>query len=106
MLPLYFGINYWDEPTEEEVEAIGNLKRLQNKREAHRERLLNIQDEDLLPVWEFEVHDYVWKPKGYPFEGTVVSRFSTLGGDRRYVVESKLSPGMLHIFNEAQLEAV
>lgn len=61
---------------------------------------------DVYENFEFGVGAEVWKPKGYPFEGTVVSAFRTIGGDRRYVVESKLSPQLLHIFNANQLESV
>lgn len=45
----------------------------------------------------------VYKPEGYPFPGTVVSAFRTLEGHTRYVVESDLAPGMLHIFSGEQL---
>lgn len=85
------------------MEPVGNLERLRNKREAHEERL-KVDYHD--PNFKFAAGSYVWKPKGYPFEGTVVSAFQTMRGNYRYVVESKLSPGLLHIFNGSQLEDV
>ncbi len=54
---------------------------------------------------DFEVSSRVVKNKGYPFPGVVVSRFENLSGETRYVVESTVAPGMLHIFNGAQLSA-
>lgn len=48
--------------------------------------------------------DYVIKNKGYEFLGVVVSIFNTTEGKLRYVVESRLSVGMLHIFNREQLD--
>lgn len=50
------------------------------------------------------LHDHVVKPRGYPFPGLVVAKFTTRAGDVRYVVESDLAPGMLHIFTASQLE--
>jgi len=47
----------------------------------------------------------VIKPKGYPFPGEVRSVFTNKAGDVRYVVESELAPGMLHIFSGNQIEA-
>lgn len=46
--------------------------------------------------------DYV---KGYNLDGVVVSKFETTQFDERFVVEEADS-GMLHIFNEGQLEKV
>ena len=51
---------------------------------------------------EYAIGDLVEKPKGYPFPGKVVSAFAVTGG-QRFVVESELSPGMLHIFSASQL---
>ena len=51
---------------------------------------------------EYRVGDKVVKPRGYPFPGTVVAAFIVAGG-QRYVVESELAPGMLHIFSPSQL---
>jgi hypothetical protein len=48
---------------------------------------------------------YVRKVKGYPFDGVVLSKFVTTEGNTRFVVEHADS-GMLHIFNETQLEEV
>lgn len=52
---------------------------------------------------KFSVGDRVNKPKGYKFPGTVVSVFETTKGEIRYVVEL-FDLGLLHIFNEQQLE--
>lgn len=56
--------------------------------------------------WKFEVGDRVKKAKGYLWPGVVVSRFVTLGGEPRYVVECIVAEvaGALHIFNAEQLE--
>jgi len=48
------------------------------------------------------IGDKVRKPKGYKFEGAVVSKFWNLSGQTRYVVEN--GDGILHIFNEDQIE--
>lgn len=52
---------------------------------------------------KFKIGDKIYKPKGYKFPGTVVSIFKTTGGDIRIVAEMAEN-GMLHIFNENQLE--
>ena len=52
---------------------------------------------------KFKVGDKVYKPKGYKFPGTVVSIFQTTSGETRIVAEME-DNGMLHIFNESQLE--
>ena len=54
----------------------------------------------------FFVGDKVSKPKGYAFDGVVVSVFSTLSGKLRIVAELTTSngEGMLHIFSPTQLE--
>jgi hypothetical protein len=52
---------------------------------------------------KFNVGDKVFKPKGYQFPGTVVSIFQTTKGETRIVAEMR-DNGMLHIFNESQLE--
>jgi hypothetical protein len=51
----------------------------------------------------FKVGDKVYKPKGYQFDGTIVSVFKNLKGETRLVAEMDVN-GMLHIFNESQLE--
>jgi hypothetical protein len=53
----------------------------------------------------FEVGDKVSKPKGYAFDGTVVSVFKTLQGHTRIVAELTTAngEGMLHIFSPSQL---
>lgn len=57
-----------------------------------------------MSIPKFPRLDKVTKTSGYLFPGTVVAVFDTLAGETRYVVESSTSPGLLHIFNEAQLE--
>lgn len=52
---------------------------------------------------KFKVGDRVFKPKGYQFPGTIVSIFQTTKGETRIVAEMR-DNGMLHIFNESQLE--
>ena len=52
---------------------------------------------------KFKVGDKAFKPKGYKFPCTVVSIFTTTTGDVRIVGEMD-DNGMLHIFNENQLE--
>jgi hypothetical protein len=54
--------------------------------------------------YKFKVGDKVHKPKGYSFVGTVVSVFMTTSGEIRIVAEMR-DNGMLHVFNEAQLES-
>lgn len=46
----------------------------------------------------------VRKRKGYPFPGWVVARFATRSGLVRLAVEHATEVGMLHVFNEEQLE--
>jgi hypothetical protein len=52
---------------------------------------------------KFKVGDKVYKPKGYKFPGVVVSVFYTTKDEIRIVAEM-IDNGMLHIFNESQLE--
>jgi hypothetical protein len=52
---------------------------------------------------KFKIGDQVYKPKGYQFPGIVVSIFQTTKGETRIVAEM-IDNGMLHIFNESQLE--
>ena len=58
-------------------------------------------DLDLDP--KFKIGDKVKKPKGYSFDGIIVSIFQTTKGETRIVAELE-NNGMLHIFNENQLE--
>ena len=51
---------------------------------------------------KFAVGDRVWKPEGYHFPGTIVAVFPKLDGQVRVVAED--DRGLLHIFNEDQLE--
>lgn len=52
---------------------------------------------------KFKIGDKVKKPKGYAFDGIIVSIFQTTKGETRIVAELE-NNGMLHIFNENQLE--
>jgi hypothetical protein len=52
---------------------------------------------------KFKVGDKAYKPKGYKFPCTIVSVFETVGGNIRVVAEMD-NYGLLHIFNEDQLE--
>jgi hypothetical protein len=54
----------------------------------------------------FSIGDQVRKRAGYEYPGVVVSVFTTRAGAVRYVVEADhpAFAGMLHIFNEEQLE--
>ena len=52
---------------------------------------------------KFKVGDKAYKPKGYKFPCTVVSVFETTNGETRVVGEMD-EYGLLHIFNEGQLE--
>jgi len=54
---------------------------------------------------KFKVGDKAWKPKGYKFPCTIVSVFTTTKGEIRVVAEME-EYGLLHIFNEQQLEPV
>ena len=52
---------------------------------------------------KFKVGDKVYKPKGYKFPCTIVGVFETIGGETRVIGEMD-EYGLLHIFNENQLE--
>ena len=52
---------------------------------------------------KFKIGDKVCKPKGYGFDGIIVSVFQNTKGEVRYVAELE-GNGMLHIFSEGQLE--
>lgn len=52
---------------------------------------------------KFKIGDKIYKPKGYQFPGIIVSIFETTKGEIRIVAEMR-DNGMLHIFNENQLE--
>jgi len=57
------------------------------------------------PELKFQVGDRVKKVGGtYQAEGYIVGIAVTLTGQVRYVFEFEAYPGMLHIFNEGQLE--
>ena len=52
---------------------------------------------------KFKVGDKAYKPKGYKFPCTIVGVFETIGGETR-VIGEMYEFGLLHIFNENQLE--
>jgi hypothetical protein len=54
---------------------------------------------------KFKVGDKAHKPKGYKFPCTIVSVFETVAGNVRVVAEMD-DYGLLHIFNEDQLEKI
>jgi len=54
---------------------------------------------------KFKEGDQIYKPKGYKFPGTIVSVFKNTKGGTRLVAEME-DVGILHIFNEGQLEKV
>ena len=54
---------------------------------------------------KFKIGDKAGKPKGYSFPCTIVSVFKTVDGNIRVVGEMD-GYGLLHIFNEDQLEKV
>lgn len=54
--------------------------------------------------YKFCLYDKVEKISGYEYCGLVVSRFITINGKERYVVEHSTSIGMLHIFSPEQLK--
>jgi hypothetical protein len=59
---------------------------------------------DIVP--KFSVGDLVRKVGGtYQANGIIVGTAVTTRGELRYVFEFSTFPGMLHIFNEGQLEA-
>lgn len=58
-----------------------------------------------------KVGDKVTKKKGYAFDGVIVAVFENTKGQTRIVAEhfgsqTEESGGMLHIFNETQLEII
>jgi len=58
-----------------------------------------------LPELKFREGDYVRKTGGtYEADGIIVGMAVTTRGDVRYVFEFEQFPGMLHIFNEGQLQ--
>ena len=52
---------------------------------------------------KFKIGDKAYKPKGYQFPCTIVGIFKNTKGDIRIIGEMD-GYGMLHIFNENQLE--
>jgi hypothetical protein len=54
-------------------------------------------------ITKFKVGDKAYKTKGYQFPCTIVSVFETVAGSVRVVGEMD-GYGLLHIFNEDQLE--
>ena len=72
--------------------------------EVHEEAKPKLQDLvkfiERLP--KFKVGDKAYKVKGYKFPCTIVSVFQTVSGQTRIVAEMD-DFGLLHIFNEEQL---
>jgi hypothetical protein len=56
-------------------------------------------------IHKFKIGDKAYKPKGYKFPCTIVSVFETTKGEIRVVAEMD-EYGLLHIFNEGQLEKI
>jgi hypothetical protein len=56
--------------------------------------------------YKFKIGDKVHKIKGYKWPGVIVSRFQTLDGFVRYVVECTVPEvaGALHIYNGSEIE--
>jgi len=52
---------------------------------------------------KFKIGDKAYKPEGYEFPCTIVSVFKNTNGQTRIVAEME-KYGLLHIFNENQLE--
>jgi hypothetical protein len=60
-----------------------------------------------IPDFKFQNGDRVRKVGGsYQAEGYIVGIAVTTQGQVRYVFEFEQYPGMLHIFNEGQLEII
>ena len=60
-----------------------------------------------IPDFKFSVGDRVRKIGGsYQAEGFIVGVAVTTMGQVRYVFEFETFPGMLHIFNDSQLESI
>lgn len=60
-----------------------------------------------MPEFKFKEGDKVRKVGGsYQAEGYIVGIAVTTQGNIRYVFEFEQYPGMLHIFNDTQLEKV
>ncbi len=59
------------------------------------------------PPFKFGLRAKVEKRRGYKWPGVVVSRFRTLAGKPRYVVECIVPEvrGALHIFSDVQLKS-
>ena len=91
---------------EELTDLIANMvdSPLLSRHQIAREILTVLREANVLPVpgMDYTLGDKVIKPRGYPFPGTVVAAFMVEAG-QRYVVESELAPGMLHIFSPSQL---
>ena len=60
-------------------------------------------DRVIMQETKFKIGDKAYKPKGYKFPCTIVSVFETVEGNIRVVAEMD-EFGLLHIFNEDQLE--
>jgi len=89
------------------VEGLPSLKKLFKEELEYRKS----SEPKTTTDYKFKIGDKVEKINGYAFVGEVVSVFTNSQGDVRLVVEHERSQrensaGMLHIFNEKQLEKV
>lgn len=71
--------------------------------DVHRNRKISDWSNTVKHINKFKRRDKVCKPKGYAFDGIVVSVFTNTKGEVRIVAELE-GNGMLHIFSESQLE--
>jgi hypothetical protein len=69
------------------------------------QNVINYVTQKSLKMDKFKIGDKAIKPKGYDFPCTIVGVFKTLKGETRVVGEMD-DYGLLHIFNENQLEHV
>lgn len=77
----------------------------------HEMKMMSISKENFLKKsfemteYKFKIGDRAYKPNGYKFPCTIVSVFKTINGGVRIVGEMD-EYGLLHIFNENQLELI
>jgi len=89
---------------------------IKQAKQMDKKRMDELKDFDVWKEWKnkpenkkmnketkFKIGDKAHKPKGYKFPCTIVGVFETINGDIRVVGEMD-EYGLLHIFNEEQLE--
>ncbi len=76
-----------------------------NQRLSNKKYIKLITSKNNIMKSKFTVGDKAHKPKGYKFPCTIVGVFETINGEIRIVGEMD-EYGLLHIFNENQLELV